>query len=310
MSGNCFEIGTIQAFLDGETSPDVTAKVSGHIADCDRCASALALAEEESSVVFSALDREMDTLVPTQRLWNRINETIAEEKSRASLWQRLVSFAGAYLANPSFAFAAVALIVVGMFAAVWSPRINGPVPSDEVAVSQPQRIAPPAGEHVPVGPGDASAPTAAPDREERSVPTGSPIRVQQTNLPPEKLRALVTNADLRSSEPRVRAETVADRRPVAPAAEYLPGEASYVKTIADLRQNVDGRKDTVLSPSSRVSFERDMAVVDDSIKKMRDVVRKDPKNQAAKQVLYSSYQDKIDLLNSVAQREDLVASLR
>ncbi len=65
-----------------------------------------------------------------------------------------------------------------------------------------------------------------------------------------------------------------------------------------------------MSPSVRVSFERDLAVVDDSIKKMKDVVRKNPKNQAAKQVLYSSYQNKIDLLNSIAEREELMASMQ
>jgi hypothetical protein len=53
-----------------------------------------------------------------------------------------------------------------------------------------------------------------------------------------------------------------------------------------------------------------MAVVNDSIKRMREVVKKNPRNQAARQVLYASYQDKIDLLSSVAQREELMASLR
>ncbi|PYT00558.1 MAG: hypothetical protein DMF63_08310 [Acidobacteria bacterium] len=91
---------------------------------------------------------------------------------------------------------------------------------------------------------------------------------------------------------------------------YLPGEESYVRTISDLKQNVDAQKDSVMTPSSRVSYERDMAVVNDSIKRMRDAVKKNPRNQAARQVLYSSYQNKIDLLNSVSQREELMASLR
>jgi hypothetical protein len=65
-----------------------------------------------------------------------------------------------------------------------------------------------------------------------------------------------------------------------------------------------------MRPSQRLSYERDLAVVDDSIKRMREEVRKDPKNDSAKQVLYSSYQNKIDLLNSVAQKEELLASLK
>ncbi len=62
--------------------------------------------------------------------------------------------------------------------------------------------------------------------------------------------------------------------------------------------------------SERMSFERDLAVVNDAIDKMRVVVKKDPKNESAKQVLYASYQNKIDLLSSVSQKEELVASLR
>jgi ribosomal protein S15P/S13E len=93
-------------------------------------------------------------------------------------------------------------------------------------------------------------------------------------------------------------------------AAYIPGEESYVKTIASLSQTVNNQKDTVLRPSELVSYERDMAVVDDAINKMRKEVQKNPKNESAKQVLYTSYQNKIDLLNSVSQREELVASLR
>jgi hypothetical protein len=43
---------------------------------------------------------------------------------------------------------------------------------------------------------------------------------------------------------------------------------------------------------------------------MRKVVRKNPRNQAARQILYSSYQDKIDLLKSSAQRSELMASVQ
>jgi hypothetical protein len=100
-------------------------------------------------------------------------------------------------------------------------------------------------------------------------------------------------------------------RPVAlvfPA--YLPGEESYVKTIANLSEIVDRQKDTALRPAARVDFERDMAVVNDAIKRMKSEVKKNPRNDSAKQVLYTSYQNKIDLLNSVAEREELVASLK
>jgi hypothetical protein len=135
--------------------------------------------------------------------------------------------------------------------------------------------------------------------------------VGTSKLKETELKALA--ASLRAGQREIKPQTADYRTPLngTPAADtYLPGEESYVKTISDLKQNVDQQKDAVMTPSSRVSYERDMAVVNDSIKRMREVVKKNPRNQAARQVLYSSYQDKIDLLNSVAQREELMASLR
>jgi len=90
----------------------------------------------------------------------------------------------------------------------------------------------------------------------------------------------------------------------------LPGEESYLKTIASLSKTVETQKDTAMRPSERVAYERDMAMVNDSIARMRQEVKRNPKNDSAKQVLYSSYQNKIDLLSSVSQKGELMASLR
>jgi hypothetical protein len=300
MSGNCFEMGLIQAFLDGETNPEVSLQVSNHIAGCDRCALALAEAEEETSAVFAALDREMNTLVPTQRLWSRINETIAEEKSRTSVWQRLISFASVYLVSPSLAVAAGFVIVLGLFVAFWNPQAG----NIEVGVLKENPSVPqlPDGGVRPT----EGTPTVPSIDSPTSGPSKSAVAVKDSNYSAEKLRNLVSNASVKSVEPK----NVPYVMPASASTGYLPGEESYVKTIAELRQNVDDQKDTALTPSSRVSYERDMAIVNDSIKRMKDVVRKNPRNQSAKQALYSSYQDKVDLLNSVVQREDLIASLR
>ncbi len=141
MNDKCIEIGAIQAFLDGETSPEMSFKISGHVADCDKCALALADAEEESSVVFSALDREYNSMVPTQRLWSSINEAISYEKAHTSLWDKVRSSVSILFANPSLAVAASVLLVFGLFAAVWSLKPVGTstsvAPSD-VAEEQPQ----------------------------------------------------------------------------------------------------------------------------------------------------------------------------
>ena len=99
-------------------------------------------------------------------------------------------------------------------------------------------------------------------------------------------------------------------RNTAVSNEPFQGDDNYVKTIASLSRSVSSEKDSVMRPSERVAFERDLAVVDDAIDKMKTEVKKNPKNESAKQVLYSSYQNKIDLLNSVSQKQELMASLK
>lgn len=297
MNDKCFEIGTIQAFLDGETSPDLSFRITGHVAACDKCTLALANAEEENAVVFSVLDRELNSMVPTQRLWSSINDAIAYEKSHASFWDKVRVSLSALFANPSLAVAASVLLVFGIFAAVWSLKpvgINNTVIS-EVTNAEPQPIRT---ETVDVTSGADVVPPS---------PVG-PYTVDVSHLPADKVAKLARTANFKQAADQVRAQPAVLKTNAAD--EYLPGEESYVRTIAGLKQNVDGQKDRIMNPSSRIAYERDMAVVNDAIKKMKEVVKKNPKNQSAKQVLYSSYQNKIDLLNSVVEREELMASLR
>lgn len=286
MSGKCFEIGIIQAFLDGELTPASSSRFTDHVADCDACAALLARAEEEMSIVFPALDREFNTLVPTQRLWTRINESIVEEKRSAPFWQRFRNAILAQIASPSLAAAAGVLIVFGIFAAVWSLRSGGtvadpgPVAYNSAPTSAPVAVLPNPVERAPQ--------PVAPQAETRTVPQAE--------------RAAYTRENIKPAAAVYRQPSVQQV-----GGAYLPGEESYVKTIENLSNSVNNRKDTALRPSARITYERDMAMVDDAIKRLKTEVRKNPKNESAKQVLYSSYQNKIDLLNSIAQKEELMS---
>lgn len=293
MNGNCLDIGTIQAFLDGETRPEQAVKISGHVADCDACTLLLAQAEEESSMVYSVLDRELNTLVPTQRLWTRINDSIAEEKGRASVWQRLAAFVTASFVSPSFASAATILMVVGLAVVVWNFNAGGPGETN-MASNSNQQSPPNAGESAPIAPPESQMASANDTKKKEN-------RVIETKLPDSELRRIVNARYVERTPKKVDA--------VPASARYLPGEESYIKTINDLQQSVTAQNAS-LSASNQVSYERDIAIVDDSIKKMRDVVKKNPRNQAARQVLYSTYQDKIDLLKASAGRGELIASLQ
>lgn len=283
MNANCFEIGMIQAFLDGELSKDDSMRVSGHIAICDTCAVMLAEAEEESAIVFPALEREFNTLVPTQRLWNKINDSIETERSNQSIWNKAWAFLAVALANPTFAAAASILIVIGISAAVLLNRT--PEQQPVAGVVAPKIVAPAAVTNAPSGDMVVEPKSAAPFTVER--------------------------ASTRYDDRRITPTTAVYKVPASSSnAGYMPGEESYVKTISSLSKTVETQKADTLRPSERVAYERNMAVVDDAIAKMRKEVRKNPRNESAKQMLYSSYQNKIDLLNSVSQKEELMASLR
>ncbi len=291
MKESCLDIGMIQAFLDGELAQDQLPAVSGHIAGCDACAVMLAEAEDESAIVFPALEREFDTLVPTLRLWNKINDSITTERQSRPIWQKAWALVVFAFANPSLAAAASLLIVVGVFTAVWVNQTA--VPAD-VTVAETSPAAVPLIVNKPVAP-----------------PLQNGIR-DTFGKSDNQTVMTVEHAAYRTENRRGFGSKKVNKTASASTINsgFLPGEESYTKTISSLTKAVEEQKaGGILRPSERIAYERDMAVVNDAIAKMRQEVKRSPQNDAAKQVLYSSYQNKIDLLNSVAQKEELVASL-
>jgi hypothetical protein len=282
MKQDCLDIGTIQAFLDGELATPERNGVSSHIAGCETCAFMLAQAEDETAIVFPVLEREFNTLVPTQRLWTRINSAIEIEKSQAPFWEKAWAAVSAAFASPSFVAAAGLLIVVGIFASVW--------------ISRPAQDNDPGVPYMP--------PRAA------TIQPSAPVRITDfESEKPSAPRLNVERASYTTASTRATIQPVAARVPNL-SNGYMPGEESYVRTISSLSQTVEGKKDGILRPGQRVAYERDLAVVNDSITKMKKEVQRNPRNETARQALYSSYQNKIDLLNSVAQKEELMASIK
>jgi len=300
MREKCFEIGTIQAFLDGELASAVSENVARHVAVCSDCAVLMAEAGEESAFAFAALESELNTLVPTQRLWSKINHSIGKEEK--SLWQKVFAF----VSNPtSIAFASM-LIVFGLFVAVLSLRNN----QNTTSITQ-------------ITPNKSSVilPVSKPDININQTPQNDALpetKVEETKQNKKDYQVIKTtfakaqNNLKANKQPKFEPEikNPANDKEPRMANENLLGEESYIKTIATLTKSVDSRKDEILKPSARFAFEKDLAVVDDAIKKMQAEVKKNPKNEAAKEVLRASYQNKIDLLNSVADKSELMASLK
>lgn len=291
----CFDEGIIQSFLDGELPHELAENVTRHISICDDCAVAVANAEEELEFAYSALDREFDSLVPTQRLWSKINGSIEEQARKQSIWHSLTAF----LMSPSAIGFASLVIVFGLFIGLYGVRSGSNVQRAAVSnVNQPEQSR-------------TLVKTAEPESVSLRESAANENEVIETQPPAEeKFTARRT----------VYVEPETARRPVpqrikskeadtAYYSETLVSEDTYLKTIATLESSVGNQKDVMMNSSARFSFEKDLAVADETIKKLRDEVRSNPQNEAARVLLKTSYQNKIDLLNSLAEKSELMASL-
>jgi hypothetical protein len=312
MRENCLSEGTIQAFLDGELNLEARDGVSRHLALCDDCLLSLSEAEEEAAVAFSALEQEFDTLVPTHRLWSKINTSIEEERRSQSFWNRIMaglsSFGFQLSLTPVAAFGSL-VIVAGLFAAIYlSPQMpnNSDVAAINDGFSNKIEVAP----IPPSVPQDDIHETESDVAVTRDEPANIRVVSKPQNLQSETPRNLTVKADYVAASKVQRPEIEEPNLNNATAPVYLPGEESYIKTIATLKESVDLQKDVALKPSERFVFEKDMAVIDDSIRRMKKEVEKNPNNRAARRVLLASYQNKVDLLNSVSEKTELMASLR
>lgn len=306
MMEKCFDEGTIQAFLDGELASGLAEKVACHVALCNDCATALATAEEENSFAFAALDSQFNALVPTERIRTRLFETISAEKR--TFWEKIFG-KGFRWSNSHVAAFASLVFVVSAFAVLFSVRENVPAGND-LAMQNPP---PPSISVAQVAPQPVSNPAPEPGIETGESTEAQPVPVIQPAVyqPRNNARIQAQRADFRPGTATVINRTPApDVETPRPSNDYaIAGEETYVRTIATLTKTVNDRKDEIMRPSAQVAFEKDLAVVDDAIRKMRAEVRKNPKNEAAKEVLRSSYRNKIDLLNSVAEKNELMASL-
>jgi hypothetical protein len=307
MTEKCFDEGTIQAFLDGELESDLLESVARHTASCEVCAFMLQEAEEESSFAFSALGEEFNSLVPTERIRTSLYDAIAQiEKPRTSIWTRL--FGGFNLANPSILAFASLLLVFGISTTLYIVRENQNS-NKEIAIQTP--VSSKKADtlvNTPIVNEVAKTDSSEVENLKSVRPTYKSAVENQPTIQKANYRIERANFEDQRAKVNVIREPIDNRQPAK--SEMLAGEESYVKTIATLSDNVNSRKDSALRPSERVAFEKDLAVVDDAIAKMQKEVRKNPKNEAARQVLRSSYQNKIDLLNSVAEKTELMASLR
>ncbi|MGI8788052.1 MAG: anti-sigma factor family protein [Pyrinomonadaceae bacterium] len=303
MTEKCYDIGAMQAFLDGELAAEQSEAAARHISACDACAALLTEAEEETAFAFSVLEQEFNTLVPTQRLWAKINDSI--ERDKKSFWSGVFAFA----LRPSTAALASLLFVAAIFVALVS--LKSDAPTNYVAQNEtnkrPTTQATSEIQKVPAAQPPRNLPETGDKENAKSSSDKNEYRAVATTFRNEKIRPRNVSPKAKENvNPAIKESEV-----VSPKTnENVAGEESYIKTIATLTETVKNRKDVVLDSSARFAFERDLAITDDAIVKMRAEVKQNPNNEAAKQILRASYQNKIDLLDSVAEKNELMATLK
>lgn len=303
----CLDEGTIQAFLDGELKNAQMDAATRHLALCDECTLLLSAAEEESAFAFSALEGDLNTLVPTQRLWSKINDSIIEEKRQNTFWYNFKTFL-TNISRPSAAAFASLLIVFGVFTVllVSRPDVSSDIARTPSTISRPTEIATIDKAVKPAASNETPVIEDTETESQISVPTITKADFRPAKT--EKISAVKT-IFVKSNQTETneyQKPKTKDQRPDL----FLSGEETYIRTISNLSETVNSQKDTAMKPSARFAYEKDLAVINDAIDKMKKEVKRNPKNEAAKDILFASYQNKINLLNSVTERTELMASIR
>jgi hypothetical protein len=85
-----------------------------------------------------------------------------------------------------------------------------------------------------------------------------------------------------------------------PAVKLLPGERSYLTTIASLDTTIKSEINTPMRPALQAEYERNLALVDRAIAATRSAAKKNPNDPDAAEFMFAAYQSKVDLLNQVA----------
>ncbi len=276
----CLDEGMLQSYFDGELPAEQLESASAHLAACGTCSAAARELENENNLLATALAPEVEAAVPTERLRQRIDAAIAgmrvvdvsNERSTRSWFQSVASL---FTFAPQRAFGYAGLAVVLMFGVVFGIVWRQAPSVGNVASTQPTT------KTTPDNPGVRSEGAVA-TVIETSTPiiSATPSYVAQKNRPGK--------------------QQVAPARQAVAEVKLLPGERSYLKTIAALDTSIKARSNRPMRPSLQAEYERNLAVVNRALAATRNAAKKNPNDPDAAEFMFAAYQSKVDLLNTVA----------
>lgn len=321
----CVDEGTLQAYLDGELGVARAGEVAAHLSACETCAAFAHEATDHFTLLSSALDAGETLNVPTEHLRARIDAAIAElqptrntsSTTSKSFVERLRAFASslptqlAFAPRGATAFASllVAAVLIAAIFYVLRPQFRAPR-GGQSGAGEIAEVKPPMNEGSAGGQGVADNKGAGSGAEikqaangnERGVKSSAPRRV----LPEKVGSAGFTDASYTRGG-SVRGILSRAANDSASDASLLPVEKSYVSAIASLRSSIEQQKAQSMTPTLRAEYERNLAVVDRAIGASRAAARRDPSDKDAQEFLRAAYQDKLELLRTVADQTQIAS---
>ncbi|MFN2493883.1 MAG: anti-sigma factor [Pyrinomonadaceae bacterium] len=289
----CLAEEILQGYLDAELSGVEMESITSHLGSCSNCASLMRELEDENRVLVAALAPEFAVSVPTERLRQRIHDAVAQSSSSSSRaeagatfailhWLRSASDQFSFTPQRALAYSGLAAVVLFAFAFVVIQRERPVTPvQTQVVASNQETNGKPAATSI--------APSTAPI-ETASVSTAKTVGVPATVVSPSRHRP--RNNSIRETSPR-RDATFSNH------VRLLPGERTYLQTIADLDSTIKRDKGR-MKPAIQAEYQRNLAFVDRALAAARTAAKSNPNDPDAADFMFSAYQSKVDLLNTVA----------
>jgi hypothetical protein len=276
----CLDEATLQSYFDGELSPSMMERATSHLANCATCAEAAREIEQELMLLTSALEPELEAAVPTERLQQRINAAVLDLRvANAAQIPESSGFFASLSALFNFssprALGYASLVILIALAAVFGVvkmRMGNIEPVKFEASKQEQN-----GVKTPE-PNQAVADT--------NTKNFAPIIVPKHVSPVRRVVAKRTEKGSSSNETTAK-------------VKLIPGERSYLQTIAKLDNAINSDKNA-MRPALQVEYERNLAVVDRAIAATRSAAKSNPNDPDAADFMFAAYQSKVDLLNTIA----------
>jgi len=285
----CLDEGILQSYFDGELSGERIELVTSHLAACTTCSGAVRELENELNLLSTALAPEFEVAVPTERLRQRIDVAVSglqDESSttgetrafpRIRAWFQSLASLSAFTPQRAFGYAG---LIAGLgFAAIFgiiqwrhvSPGVQDP----NYVATVPETSGP----VTKTAPGsDGSNPIVSPAAVASNPSKDNPASVRPRNSSVQYASAKRTVAKIK----------------------LLPGERSYLKTIAALDTTINSRSNRPMRPALQAEYERNLALVDRALAATRNAAKKNPNDPDAMEFMFTAYQSKVNLLNTVA----------